>query len=167
MKTLYLVRHAKSSWDNAEELSDRERPLNKRGKRDAPKMAVLLAERNIIPDVLVSSPAVRAYTTAQVFAQVFDLKTKDIQLEEDIYEHGTSVEKILQIVQQLDDKHTSAMVFGHNPTFTELANCYSGTLIENVPTCGVVCIEFNVPTWKEVSEKNGKIAFFEYPKKLS
>lgn len=162
MKTLYLVRHAKSSWEDPQ-LKDIDRPLNKRGERDAPFMGKLMDGKGIAPNVLISSPANRAYTTAKTFAVAMDYPVDEIIINPEIY--GAGVDDLLEMVQNLKNDWNSAMLFGHNMTYTMFANLYAKPALENVPTCGIVALEFNIKTWTKVSRGNGKLLFFEYPKK--
>lgn len=164
MKTLYLVRHAKSSWDNFG-LRDHDRPLNHRGLRDAPKMGRMLAKMGVQPHLLVSSTAKRACTTAYFFAETFGIQENDVALESKIYE--ASVLEILQIISQLPEDAPVVMLFGHNPTFTDVANRFTADdYIENVPTCGVVKIESSAPSWKELYEGNSKVTACYFPKEV-
>ena len=163
MKEVYLVRHAKSSWDEVG-LADHDRPLNKRGKRDAPKMASYLYETIGSLDVIVSSSAKRALLTAKQFQSAFEDELDELVIEEDLY-HASS-EEILTVISEIDDKYQRAAVFGHNPGFTSFANNFSSIYIENVPTTGIVGVKFDVNHWNEVSEANGSVFFFTYPKKL-
>ncbi len=163
MKTLYIVRHAKSSWKD-ESLEDIDRPLNSRGKRDAPFMGKLIRKKGILPDVLMSSPALRAYTTAHLFAEQLKYPLDKIIFNHTIYD--ATVSDMLKVIQnKLKNKWDSAMIFGHNVCYTTFANLYADPYIDNVPTCGVVAIEFDVESWSKVNRKNGKLLFFEYPKK--
>lgn len=162
MKTLYLVRHAKSSWKDMS-LADRDRPLNKRGKRDAPFMGKLMHNHGIFPDVLMSSPALRAWTTAKAFANALNYPEERLLLNESIYE--ASVYDLLEIVQELDDQWSSAMLFGHNMTYTMFANWYANPPLDNVPTGAVVALQFNVEVWAAINTTNGQLQFFEYPRK--
>ncbi|MCF8240602.1 MAG: histidine phosphatase family protein [Melioribacteraceae bacterium] len=161
MKRLILVRHAKSSWKDPD-LADFERPLNKRGKRDAPLMAKLIAEKGEKPDVLISSPALRAYTTAREFAKQLDIKPKKLIMDENIYEAGAH--ELMGLALKFNDEHNSVMLFGHNPGLTLLNNYLSAQRIDNIPTCGVVCIEFEIDSWKEIKIESGRTQYFEYPK---
>lgn len=161
MKLLYLVRHAKSSWDNPG-LRDFDRPLNKRGKRDAPNMGHRLALMKVAPEVLLSSPASRAYTTATIIASAINYSQKDIKTEETIY-HADKAE-LLEVIKKQNNNINSIMLFGHNPGFTNLANYLAGADIDNIPTCGIVAIRFDVSDWTLIN-KNGEMLFFEYPKK--
>lgn len=162
MKIVYLVRHAKSSWKNADVLTDLDRPLNKRGKHDAPLMGRVLKDKEIFPDLLISSPALRAYTTALKIAELIEYPQTKILLDQRIYEAATS--ELLEVIQVVDNDHQSVMLFGHNPSYTFFANYYAKPALENVPTCGVVALEFPVEDWAMCTKENGKFLFFDYPK---
>ena len=162
MKKLLFIRHAKSSWKDFS-LADIERPLNKRGLRDAPFMGRKLKEQGIQPDLLVSSPAVRAYTTAQIIAKALDYPLRKIEKNPKIYEAGTRT--IFKIIQGLDDKFKEVLIFGHNPTFTYMANYFSPTLIDNVPTCGIVAVAADIEHWKDFNQDTATFLFFDYPKR--
>ncbi|MGD8779994.1 MAG: histidine phosphatase family protein [Ignavibacteria bacterium] len=162
MKTLYLTRHAKSSWKD-QSLDDFDRPLNKRGKRDAPFMGQLLKKKNILPDVLISSPAVRAYTTARTIASEIGYPPENILADKNIYEASSS--ELLDIINSIEDENQSAMMFGHNPGFTTLCHYLTGKDILNIPTCGIVKIEFEKNKWSEIEIGTGNLIWFEYPKK--
>ena len=163
MRTLYLIRHAKSSWDNPG-LRDFNRPLNDRGLHDAPLMAELLRRQGARPDLLVSSPAKRALTTALFFAAAFDIEGDAVLQEQGIYE--AAPRDILLIVSQLPDSAASVLLFGHNPTLTELANRFSKKIIDNVPTCGIVCIESDVDSWQAFDEGNAVVKQCLFPKEV-
>lgn len=163
MKTLFLVRHAKSSWSTPG-MRDFDRPLNERGMNDAPKMASFLQKSGITPDLIVSSPAKRALTTARFFASVFRINESDIVLNPDIYEAEPT--DVLRIISELPETSSTVMIFGHNPTFTDIANRFSEDIIENVPTCGVVCIKSRVEKWNELFEGNSRIAASWFPKEV-
>lgn len=162
MKTVFLIRHAKSSWSDMS-LRDIDRPLNKRGKRDAPFMAKLLIGKGVKPDAIISSPANRAYTTATHFAAAAGIKEKDIIRNADIYE--AAVITIQEIIRDLNDEWDTVFLFGHNPTFTYVANEYEGgDYIANVPTCGITEIAAEVKKWEKFSEKTARRKNFYYPK---
>jgi phosphohistidine phosphatase len=161
MKTVLFIRHAKSSW-KFPDLKDIDRPLNKRGLRDAPFMAEQLVKRQIFPDLIVSSPAVRAYTAAQIIAEKLNYPIQDIQQESKIYE--ATPETILDILRQLPDEKEVILIFGHNPTFTMIANHFSDEYIDNVPTCGIVAVNFEIASWKELNQQNSRFSFFDFPK---
>lgn len=163
MKTLFLVRHAKSSWSTPG-MRDFDRPLNERGMNDAPKMASFLQKSGITPDLIVSSPAKRALTTARFFASVFRINESDIVLNPDIYEAEPT--DVLRIISELPETSSTVMIFGHNPTFTDIANRFSEDIIENVPTCGVVCIKSRAEKWNELFEGNSRIAASWFPKEV-
>lgn len=162
MKTLYLNRHAKSSWDNPG-LSDFDRPLNKRGKRDAPLMGKFLCEKVKSPQVIFSSPANRAITTAEQIAESFKYDKNNIIQDQKIYD--AVVSDIIKIINSTSDKYNIIMFFGHNPTFTMISNYLSDKYIDNLPTCGFVQIDFDLETWNEIERNTGKMILFEYPKK--
>lgn len=161
MKTLYLIRHAKSSWKNPH-LTDHDRPLNKRGKRDAPFMGEKLKERGISPDLILSSTAVRARKTAQVIAEKLQYPWGEIEYLDRIYE--ADEDDLLDIVRHQSKQVKVLILFGHNPEFTGFSNELSKSYIENIPTTGIVRIDFEVSTWKDVDYGKGKLVFFDYPK---
>jgi phosphohistidine phosphatase len=163
MKTIYLVRHAKSSWDDSD-LTDFERPLNERGKRDAPAMAERLKEKNIRPQYFLSSAAKRAASTSKRFARVLGHAEEKIDFQKKLYH--ASAEDILRMLTSIPDKFQSAILFGHNPGITDLANelMDKGFLTDNIPTCGIVAFNFSISSWKEAAPKKGKLLFFDYPK---
>ncbi|MBE2189344.1 MAG: histidine phosphatase family protein [Desulfobulbaceae bacterium] len=161
MKTIVLVRHAKSSWDNPD-WSDFERPLNKRGLRDAPYLAEVLKSKVLKPNLVISSPAIRAKTTATIFANAFEYEEKDIKFDIGLYEKGQKY--VSKIISQIDNQVSSVFFFGHNPDITSLAGFLTGDYFENVPTCGIVCIDFNVQNWEQALNDNGTLRFFIFPK---
>ncbi len=160
MKTLYLMRHAKSSWSKPVE--DFDRGLNKRGKRDLPFMAKVLKSKSIEPDLILSSPAKRAKKTAKKVAS--ELERKELlQYEQRIYEAGYG--DLLKILHGLDDGVHSVLLVGHNPGLNMLAEYLSGRYIENIPTSAVLALEFKCNDWECVEKAQGSITMFEYPKK--
>jgi phosphohistidine phosphatase len=161
-KTLYLVRHAKSSWKDSS-LDDAERPLNKRGKRDAPEMGKRLARAGVRPDLITSSPAVRALTTAQNIAEELGIKKSRIDVNEDMYTFNA--EGLLEVIRGLDDKLNTVMLVGHNPATTILLNELSGADIDNIPTCGVAHLKMNTESWAQVKSGGAELVSFDYPKK--
>ena len=161
MLKIGLVRHAKSSWDNPT-LSDHDRPLNARGNRDAPIMAQKVATLFGIPDLLVSSTANRAFTTAKMFRKEMNLSESQLISKEKLYH--SSERDVMEILSMLDDKFKSVLIFAHNPTMTFLANSFKGDVIDNVPTCGVVMLEANVDHWVDLHPSNTKRVQFIYPK---
>jgi len=161
MKTIYLTRHAKSSWSDSS-LRDFDRPLNKRGKRDAPFMANLLMGKGISPDRLISSPANRALTTAGHFAEAFGISEADIEQRKEIYE--AYPEDLHQVVTSIDDKLNTVFLFGHNPGFTSYANRYATEYIPNMPTCSVVCLSSSATSWAKIDPSNTVVKEFHFPK---
>ncbi|HBK87410.1 MAG: histidine phosphatase family protein [Cyclobacteriaceae bacterium] len=161
-KTLYLVRHAKSSWDNPD-LDDFDRPLNERGLRDAPRMGERLNQRDINPDIILSSEAVRALETARVLAQRLQYAERKIVTDSKLY-HADE-ETLLHYVQRIPNEHRTAMLVGHNPGLTEFAALLVDDFEEDIPTCGIVAITFQVDAWKKVLPQTGRLKFFDYPKK--
>ena len=163
MKRIYLVRHAKSSWKNPD-LADFDRPLNSRGKRDAPLMGKRLEKMKVKPDIIISSPAKRALRTAKIIAEEIKFPKEKIVTKDSLY--GASVSIILNIIHHLEDSIDEVMLFGHNPEFTSLANQLSDYQVENIPTCGVFCVDFDIQSWKDLNMGKGIFKFFEYPKKF-
>ena len=162
MKTLYLVRHAKSSWDYPE-LDDIDRPLNKRGKKDAPEMGRRLSKQGIFPDHIVSSPAERAYRTSREIAARIEFPVDAIELEEDLYHASEDI--LLQVVRRCDNLWNTLMVVGHNPGFTDFANTIANQNIQNIPTCGIFGCTFEKDDWQDIEFGLGKMVYFDYPKK--
>ena len=162
MKTLYLVRHAKSSWTNANQ-SDHDRPLNERGERDAPRMGKRLGRRTPQPEMIISSSAVRARTTAKILAKAINFSKSDITINQKLY--GAEPEDVVSILCGLDDAVDCIMVVGHNPTFTHLVNDLGNVPIDNMPTCGMAVLTFNVEAWKDIGYGKGKLVDFDYPKR--
>ena len=163
MKNLILIRHAKSSWKN-HDLADHDRPLNKRGKRDAPMMGEHLYQLEIKPDLILSSPAKRAKKTARIISQKLGFPINKIIDRDEIY--GASHSTLTAIIQQIEDRFENVILIGHNPAITHLSHFFTHHPIENVPTCGVVSVTFEIHNWEEVSEGKGIVDFFEYPKQI-
>jgi phosphohistidine phosphatase len=162
MKTLTLVRHAKSSWKNPH-LSDRQRPLNKRGKRDAPIMGKRILEHGIRPSLIVSSPATRAWTTAKIIATQISYPIEFLQREDSLY--LASLDGILEVVAAQDNGFNNLMVVGHNPGMTDLANFLSPGLTHNLPTAGVVCVQIDQDDWNLFERPQTELLVHDYPKK--
>jgi len=162
MKTLYLVRHAKSSWKYPN-LDDFERPLNKRGRKNAPFMGKILKKLNVAPDLIISSPANRAAMTARIIAAKINYPLEKIRYSETIYEF--SEDALIHVIKQLDNSVNKAMVVGHNPAINGLANYIGDQPISNVPTCGIYCVDLDISSWVKICENCGKLIFFEFPKK--
>ncbi len=148
MKTLFLVRHAKSSR-NEPALQDKDRPLNNRGKRDAPKMGKRLAKREVMPDLILSSPAKRALKTAQLIAKKLDYKLQDIVVDERLY--ATGADELLHLIRKLGAKPKSVMLVGHNPELTELAHHLSSK-ITHLPTCAIAEFTIEAKSWTTIGK---------------
>ena len=162
VKQLILVRHAKSDWGDPA-LGDHERPLNKRGQRNAPEMGERLGEREVCPDRIYTSSALRARTTAKIIAEVLDYPAEDIDQVESLYHAGVST--WLDFISGLDDSLSCVMCFGHNPGLTELAHFEFGCELSNIPTCGVLTLNFDADYWAKVPGTQPDQVEFDYPKK--
>lgn len=160
MKTLYLARHAKSYWKD-QSIPDIDRPLNSRGKRDAPFMGEVLNDKKIMLDLIISSPAKRTKKTAIEIASKIGYPEKKIQFNEDLYEASSNT--IIKLLRKIEEKYDSVMIFGHNPGLTMLNNHLSNHYIDNIPTCGIVALQFD-KKWSEIDKNSCKFLFFEYPK---
>lgn len=162
MKLLYFIRHAKSSWKETG-MTDRERPLNKRGERDAPFMANILKTRNIKPDLIITSDAVRAKMTAGIFAGVLGYPKEEISIEFDLY--LASVHDFMKQIYSIDENVGRCFMVSHNPGISGIINYLTRTESVDMPTCAIFGIEFPFDSWKEIREGTGKPVLFEYPKK--
>ena len=161
MKILYLLRHAKSSWNDAQ-LEDKYRPLNDRGVSDIPIMAARLRKNSSI-EAIISSTALRACTTAKLMAEGIGFPVESVTLDPTIYLSGPL--KLLEIVRNLDDRLKKVMLVCHNPTITEFANSLSGANIDNIPTCGLVSLKLDTNSWGHAEFGKGRLLDFDYPKK--
>ena len=161
MKTLILVRHAKSSWEEAG-IDDFDRPLNERGKHDAPVMAKRLKDKNIDIDVFISSPAKRALRTAKYFAEEFNVEKKEIEQVNKLY--GASIPVFLEVVSDINDKHKVTILFSHNPGITDFANTLTNVHIDNMPTCSIFAVQADEDKWADFVRSEKKFLFFDYPK---
>lgn len=162
MKTLIIMRHAKSSWEESD-LADIDRPLNKRGKRDAPFMGKMLQLKGVHPGVIFSSPAVRTLSTAQAVAEELGYPIDHIKTDDRLYE--ASAQQLLTIVQSWTDPVDNVLLIGHNPGLTDIANQLTCAEIENIPTAGIASMDFDIEHWSEVKGMGGTLRYFEYPKK--
>ena len=161
MKTLYLVRHAKSSWGDPD-LPDHDRPLNERGLQDVATMGKRLAQRGAKPDVILTSTAVRALTTAEHIAKALDLKRKHVVVNERLYAAPAS--ELLSAIQELDDKLKRVMLVAHNPGLTELAHGFSSE-INHMPTCAVAELRFAATSWSDIGKVGPTQVALDHPKK--
>jgi len=161
MKTLLLIRHAKSDWDNI--LSDFDRPLNERGKHDAPIMAKRIKDRKIEIDAFVSSPAKRAKKTAELFMHEYDVKEKKLLFVPSLYEASSN--DFYNAVFDLKDKFDTVAIFGHNPGITDFVNSLSCTTIDNMPTCSIYALKIKTKNWVDFKKADKDFLFFYYPKR--
>lgn len=159
MKTLYFIRHAKSSWKDPL-LKDFDRPLNSRGKRDAPFMAQRLKHFNVKPDLILASPALRAKKTAQIIAKTLEC---EITFEPRLYE--STIQTYIKILGELHKDINSLFIIAHNPEITLVCEWLTDAILGNIPTSGIVGIEFDLDTLEQLEEGSGKMLFFDYPKK--
>jgi phosphohistidine phosphatase len=163
MKTIYLVRHGKSSWENMN-YQDYERPLLKKGINRTRKIAGFLSEKKASPDLIISSHAVRAYETAKLLAEKLNYPVETIQIDENLYSLGQKAMEI--ILLGLDDSLNEVMLVGHNPDMTNFANQFLSRKIDYLPTTGVVCVQFKTNKWNEVFIVPREISFVITPKAL-
>ncbi|MEO5788440.1 MAG: SixA phosphatase family protein [Gelidibacter sp.] len=147
MKTIVMIRHAKSSWDD--DVSDLNRPLSLRGFSDANLISKEFKAYDFHPDAIYSSPAIRAATTCKVFMENLNLPKSLLLIEQELYDFGGN--QVRRFIKSLDDDLNKIMIFGHNHAFTSLANSFGDTYIDNLPTSGLVMIDFDVNHWKEVN----------------
>lgn len=161
MKRLYLIRHGKSSWSHPE-LDDFDRPLNKRGKADCPKMAARLASAGVHPELIVASPAKRAKKTAISMAKGTGYKKKNIDYYDQLY--LGSLSEHLQLIDELLREVDLMFLVGHNYTLTELGEYLTGSYLGNVPTCGIVGVEYPDTDGFTCKAGAGKLLLFDFPK---
>lgn len=161
MLSLYITRHAKSSWTDAG-MPDFDRPLNERGMKNAVFMAKRFYEREEPLDLILSSTAVRALTTALIFAKQLDMGEPRFERMSTLY-HST-VPNLLSTLHSLPDTKRRVMIFGHEPGFTELVEHLCGENIGSLPTCGTVRIDLHVDQWDLVSHGTGTMIWMDYPK---
>jgi len=161
MKQLLLVRHAKSDWSTPS-LGDFDRPLNDRGKRDAPDMANRLLDKKIKIDAFIASPAKRAKKTASIFAKEYKVDKDDIIFKEELY--AASVAAFYEVICNVSDKFDTIAIFSHNPGITDFANALTDARIDNIPTCGIFAVKIKTKHWKNFEEADKEFLFADYPK---
>jgi phosphohistidine phosphatase len=159
-RTLYLIRHAKSSWDD-ETQRDFDRTLNQRGLRDAPAMAKKHADSGVKVDLIISSPAMRAHTTSKFYAHAHGMDVEHIDLQETIYNAG--VMDLLDVVKNIDDNHGCVILFGHNPGISMMVGFLSGQAV-SMPTNGVAELKMEIDHWKDAEAYCAELKSFDYPK---
>ena len=160
MKNLYLVRHAKSSWEY--DLSDHERPLNKRGFKDAKLVSKHLKDNLDLPDLVISSDAVRAKTTATIFVDNLGISKDIFKLDHSLYDFSGS--QLKEVIENCDDSINTLMIFGHNHAMTYFVNMFGNKHIGNVPTSGFTHIQLDIDSWKHL--KKGVTVQTLFPKEL-
>jgi len=165
MKKLILIRHAKAVSREVK-LPDFQRTLVKKGMKDSENMAERLKMRELVPDLMISSPANRSLETAHVFARVLDYPVQKIVVNDILYSE-MSPEALVQIIQKIDDKHESVMLFGHDPSFSDLASHLIKDFEEAIPKTGAVSIGFGKKSWKNIRKSDGQLNFFDFPKRIS
>ena len=164
MKTLTLLRHAKSSWNNPG-LGDHERPLNPRGERDAPEMARRINEAGIRPSLIVSSPATRAWNTAKFLASEISYPNEFLQRDNKLY--GASLDTLIRYLASQDSGFNSILMVGHNPGLTDFANYLVPDVTNNLPTAGVLSVQIDSDDWDLRDAKSITLELFDYPKRVS
>lgn len=161
MKTLLLVRHAKSSWADPG-TDDFDRPLNDRGKKDAPDMARRLRALEAIPDLLITSAAKRARKTAEAFAEELDISKKDIIELKELYLAGRL--DFVSAIKKIPDTSSVVAIFSHNPGITEFANSLTNTRVDDMPTCSIYALTIDTEKWRDFESAHKQFLFFNYPK---
>lgn len=162
MKSLYIIRHAKSSWGDFT-LPDFERPLNERGKKDAPMMAQRLLNKNIDIDIFISSPAKRALKTCKAFCNEYKKKEDSIIIADELYHAG--VETFYKVIHSIPDKYDTAAIFSHNPGITEFVNSLGlEAKVDNMPTCAIFGVKLISGSWEKFMKGTKEFLFFQYPK---
>jgi len=156
MKQLVLVRHAKSSWKY--DVNDAERPLKKRGFNDAALVSKSLKNTSYLPDIIFSSPANRALTTCKIFITNLGCNEEILNIKDDLYDFGG--QNVIDFLLKISDSYEKVMIFGHNHAFTSICNIFGDQYIDNLPTCGLVMIDFDVTSWKEIKKGITKLTIF-------
>ena len=162
MKRLALLRHAKSSWTEVS-LADHDRVLSERGKRDAPKMGRRMAARKVRPSLIIASSAARARATATFIAEALKYPAEFLQVEKELY--LATADKILELACSQEDNFSNLLIIGHNPGMTDLVNQLLPSIgMKNLPTSGVVAMDFDTKKWSELADVSAKLVFYDYPK---
>ncbi|WP_204344972.1 SixA phosphatase family protein [Psychroserpens algicola] len=156
MKKIVLIRHAKSSWEH--QVSDRDRPLKKRGLNDAKLVSQAFKTNDFEPDAVFSSPANRALTTCKIFMENLNIDLNRITIVEDLYDFGG--ESVVNFLKGLHDGYENVMIFGHNHAFTSICNIFGDTFIDNLPTSGLVVLKMNINSWSDLSKGITELTIF-------
>jgi phosphohistidine phosphatase len=160
MKTLVLVRHAKSSWKH--NVGDKERPLKKRGKSDAKLVSIAFRNRELALNMVYSSPANRALSTCKIFLNNLDFDQGQLVIDDDLYDFGG--ENVINFIKKINENYQNVMIFGHNHAFTSICNIFGTTFIDNLPTSGLVVIDFDTNSWSNINK--GSTRFTIFPRDL-
>lgn len=160
MKKITLVRHGKSSWKY--DVKDDERPLKQRGKEDSKLVSESFLNHQIYPEIFFSSPAKRALNTCKIFAKSLQIPENKIEIVDDLYDFGG--QNVINFIKSLDNRYKSIMIFGHNHAFTSISNIFGDKFIDNLPTSGLVVINFEVDLWQDINQGETQIIIF--PKEL-
>ena len=160
MKTIVLVRHAKSSWKH--NVGDRERPLKKRGNSDAELVSIAFRDRELELDMVYSSPANRALSTCKIFLKNLNIDDDKLVIVDDLYDFGG--ENVINFLENLDNNYQNVMIFGHNHAFTSICNIFGNSYINNLPTTGLVVLDFDLDSWSNINK--GSTRFTIFPRDL-
>ncbi len=160
MKIITLVRHGKSSWEF--DVTDRERPLNKRGIKDASLVSKYFKNKGMLPQFIFSSPANRALSTCRIFLNNLGISDKKLKIVEDLYDFGGH--QVVDFLKNMSEDYDNIMIFGHNHAFTSICNIFGDDYIDNLPTSGLVTIELNVDQWDAIN--TGHTALTIFPRDL-
>jgi len=164
MKHLFLARHSKSSHEIAN-ITDIDRPLSQRGYDDAYKIADKITKMDIVPEIIFSSPAIRAFTTARIYADILNLKEDKLKLHPNIYFDEETF--LIDLIPSLSNNTNNIMITGHNPGIHMLAENFTGKRYPKIPTSAVLCLQFKINSWQELNNTKAKLIYFEYPKKCN
>ncbi|MFT6731669.1 MAG: phosphohistidine phosphatase [Glaciecola sp.] len=156
MKTLVLIRHAKSSWDH--NVGDKKRPLKKRGNTDADLVSLAFRDKELELNKVYSSPANRALSTCKIFINNLNIDNDKLAIEEDLYDFGG--ESVIKFLKKLNEDYQSVMIFGHNHAFTSICNIFGNSYIDNLPTSGLVVIDFDTKSWTDINKGNTRFTIF-------
>jgi len=160
MKKIILVRHGKSSWEH--NVGDTERPLKKRGNHDADLVSKEFKTLDLIPEVVYSSPAKRAFETCKIFVKNLDISDENVEIHDQLYDFGGH--NVVDFIKSISNIYKNVMIFGHNHAFTSIANSYGSVYIDNMPTSGLAILEFNIDSWNDLEK--GKTIKTIFPRDL-
>jgi phosphohistidine phosphatase len=158
MKKIILVRHGKSSWEH--DVTDKERPLKKRGITDAHLVSEAFLTKKVSLDAIYSSAANRAFSTCEIFVKVFNREVASVTVLDKLYDFEGQI--VIDFIKSLDDRYNNVMIFGHNNAFTSICNIFGDVYIDNLPTSGLVAIDFDVNSWVDI--KKGKTSLTIFPR---